>query len=179
MKMSDELFERFIGRMTEVHLKNREILIPYYKLDQNLYVSTSGIIRACYFDGQNEKTYGFAIPGTLTLSYHSHYLRKPSIFQFESCGESTVLRLSKTDLNELLGSSLEFANWMVAVQSAQLCAIEYKFTSINGSPKERYLWLLKNRPEILGRIPQKILASYLGVTHTHMSHLKRAWQEEK
>lgn len=177
--MSDELFERFVERMTENHLKNREVLIPYGKIDQNLYVNTDGILRACYYDGGDEKTYGFAFPGTVTLSYHSQFMHKPSIFQFESCGESTVLKLSKIELDGLLGSSLEFSNWLLAVQFNQLCGIEYRFTSINGSPKERYEWMLENRPDVLERIPLKILASYLGVTHTYLSHLRRSmWKGE-
>ncbi len=178
-KMSDELFERFIGATTEVDLKNREVLIPYGKLDTNLYVQKSGILRACWFDGENEKTDGFALPGSIVMSYHSHFMRLPAFFQVESCGESSVLKLSKQQLDSLVDSSNEFAKWFIAVQSAQLYLYEFKHSAITGNVKERYQALVKNRPEILNRVPVKIVASYLGITPNYLSHLKNAAKTEE
>ncbi len=44
-RMPDDVFGRFVGAMTEVCLKNREVLIPYGKLDTNVYIHKSGIWR--------------------------------------------------------------------------------------------------------------------------------------
>ena len=171
--MSNELFEQFIGAMTEIHLKNKDVLIPYGKIDTNLYLHRSGILRACYFVGENEITYGFAEPGTLTVSYHSYCWHKPSVFQIESCGESIVLKMTKKQLEELLDGSHEFAKWLLAVRTDQLCFNEFKLTTIAGQAEERYLWMLENRPEVVARVPSKIMASYLGVSPTWLSILKR------
>jgi CRP-like cAMP-binding protein len=176
--MSDELFELFVGRMTEIHLKNKEVLIPYGKIDTNLYLHRSGILRACYFVGENEKTYGFAEPGTLTVSYHSYCWHKPSVFQIESCGESTVLKMTRKQLEELLDSSHEFTKWLLSVRTDQLCFHEFKLTNISGDAKDRYLWMLKNRPDVVAQVPDKVMASYLGVGHTYLSRLRRTmWRE--
>lgn len=175
--MSDGLFERFIGTMTEFRLKNKEMLIPYGKLDTNVYVQKSGIMRALYFDGENEKTYGFSLPGTVTLSYHSHFMRQPSFFQFESCGESDMMKMSKKDFDTLLAEEHEFALWVVAIQSAQLYLNEFKHSAIIGSARERDLLMIKKRPEILARVPLKIIASYLGVTPTYLSYLRKISME--
>ena len=178
-KMSDELFDRFMDATTEIHLKNKEVLIPYGKLDTNLYIQKSGVLRTCYFDGEDERTYGFSDPGAPTMSYHSHFMREGAVFQVVSCGESTVLKISKGDLYELIDSSHEFAKWMLTLQSIQPYFNEFKFAAIPGQAKERYVWMLNNRPEIIARVPMKIMASYLGVTHTYLSHLKRALREGK
>ncbi len=177
--MSDELFDRFLGAMDEIHLKNKEVLIPYGKLDTNYYVQKAGVLRTCYFDGENERTYGFSDPGAPSMSYHSHFMRQPAAIQVVSCGESTVLKMSKKDLDELIDSSHEFAKWMLSYQSIQPYFNEFKFASIPGQAKERYLWMLQNRPEIVARVPMKLMASYLGVTHTYLSHLKRSLRENK
>lgn len=178
-KMPDELFERFIGATTEVCLKNREVLIPYGKLDTNLYVQKTGILRACYFDGENEKTYGFALPGTIVMSYHSHFMRLPAFFQIESCGETTVLKLSRQQLEELIDSSNDFAKWFIAIQAAQLYLNEFKHAAIMGNVKERYRSMLQQRPDILSQVPVKIVASYLGVTPNYLSHLKNEVEKEE
>jgi CRP-like cAMP-binding protein len=48
------------------------------------------------------------------------------------------------------------------------------FTSfVLHSPEERYLNLLKTRPELLDRVPQYQLASYLGVTPESLSRIRK------
>jgi hypothetical protein len=177
--MSDELFKRFMGAMTEIHLKDREILIPYGKHDTNLYVQRNGVLRACYFDGEKEKTYGFSGQGSIPLSYHAYYAGQGSVFQIESCGETDVLRMPQKDMDKLLDDSHEFARWMGAVHATQCYYNEYKYVYITGSVKERYLSLIKKRPEILARVPLKIIASYLGVEPNYLSYLKnQEWREK-
>lgn len=172
-KMPDELYGRFIEAMTDVRLKNREVLIPYGKLDTNVYVLKSGIMRLCYFDGEKEKTYGFAIPGSMMISYHSFYMRQPAHFQLESCGNSLVGKISMVKLYEMIEHSHEFAQWMLSMSIGQLYFNEFKSAVINGPAKERYISLVKNRPEIISRVPLKIIASYLGVTPNYLSRLKK------
>jgi CRP-like cAMP-binding protein len=174
MEMSDELFERFVGSMTEIRLKNREVLIPYGKIDTNLYVQKNGVLRACYVDDGNERTYGFSNPGTVILSYHSHWKRRAAVFQIESCDETTVLKMTKNQLDELLDSSLEFAKWLLATQIHQLFGYESKAVAVTGSAKKRYLWILENRPEYVERVPSQMIASYLGIAPEHFYRLKKS-----
>jgi hypothetical protein len=44
---------------------------------------------------------------------------------------------------------------------------------LNGTATERFEALLKNRPEILKNVSSKVIASYIGVTPTSLSRLKR------
>ncbi len=172
-RMSDELFDRFAAIMTEVHLKNNEVLIDYGRIDTNVYIHRSGILRACYFDGKNEKTYGFSNPGTVIISYFSHAMRRPSFYKFSSCGPSVMMKVSKKDVNRLVDESHEFAKWLLAVQTSKLYFNEYKSATINGNAKERLLALMHSRPEIMAHVPLKVIASYLGITPTHLSRLKK------
>ncbi len=172
-KISNELFERFIGQTTEITLKDGEVLIPYGKVDTNFYIQKQGVLRTCYFDGDTEKTYGFSDPGAPAMSYHAHFMGQPAVIQVVSCGESVALKMTKKQLDDLINDSHEFAKWMLAIKNIQPYFNEYKFTNITGQAKERYLWMLENRPEVVARVPSKIMASYLGVSPTWLSILKR------
>ena len=176
-KMSDELFMSFMKQMTEIHLKNNEELISYGKIDTNLYIQKSGVLRNCYFDGENEKIYGFFVPGAPIISYHSHLMGQPAVFYVVACGEAVVLKISKKQLEDLAKSSYEFVQFMLALYQMQPYFTEVKHTAMTGQAKERYLWILKYRSEIIEKVPLKILASYLGITPTHLSRLKKSLTE--
>lgn len=57
--LPDGLFARLLDNMQEIRLKANDVLTKYGKTDDNLYLISSGIIRCHYFDGENEKIYGF------------------------------------------------------------------------------------------------------------------------
>jgi CRP-like cAMP-binding protein len=130
-------------------------------------------------DNEKEKTYGFSNTGDVLISYFSHFMNLPSYFQFESCGDSVVMKLSEKDVDELVKTSHEFAQWLVVVHESQLYFNELRISLLNGTAKESYLTLLRRRPYIIEGVPQKIIASYLGVTSNYLSTLKKEWLKNK
>jgi CRP-like cAMP-binding protein len=178
-QLPDGLMDEFLYSLTEVRLKPNEILIPYGRMDDNVYVVKSGIIRYCYYDGDREKTFAFALPGTMIIHYHCYSKRLPSFFQFEACGESTVMKLSKKEMEGFAARSHEFSRWMLNLSLEQLYGFEMKLALINGEAKDRFLALIQNRPEIMACVPLKVIASYLGITPQYLSQLRKAYFEKK
>ena len=165
--------DRFLERMVEVQLKDKEPLIPYGKFDTNVYILKEGLIRRIYFDGSKERTVAFSTPGTTMISYHSFYMREPSYFQLESCGRSVVMKISEAAIYELMGQSEDFALWIFRIVVSQLYFWEKKMAVINGTAKDRFEALIKNRPEILKKVSNRVVASYIGVEESYLSRLKR------
>ncbi len=173
-KMKDETMDKFIGLLSEGQtLKEGEALIPYGKFENNLYVLKSGIMRLIYFDGLQERTFAFALPGTVMISYYSFYMRKPSFFQLEACCESVALKISRDKFLGLIQESGDFAQWILWMSMGQLWYYEMKLSVVNGNAKERFESLMKNRPEIIEKVQAKIVASYIGVTPQYFCTLKR------
>ncbi len=171
-RMQDETMDKFLGLMTEVRLKNKELLIPYGSMDTNLYVVKEGVIRFAYFDEEsNDKTFAFALPGTLMIC-NSFYLREPSFFNYESCGESVVMKITKADFEELLRQSEDFERWMLRIHMEQVWDLEKKAIRTNGTAKERFQAIIRDRPVLLQKVPIKILASYIGISQQYMSTMK-------
>ncbi|WP_448138387.1 hypothetical protein [Sphingobacterium siyangense] len=50
--------------------------------------------------------------------------------------------------------------------------MNYFFSMVKNTPQERYINLLKERPEIIKRVPQHYIASYLGISSVHLSRIK-------
>jgi CRP-like cAMP-binding protein len=173
-RLSDETMDRFLGLMTEIHLKDNEPLIQCGKLDTNIYVVKSGIMRHAYLDGLKEAIFAFSTPGTMIISWYSFYKRMPSFLQIESCGATTVARITKSDFDALVESSADFAKWWMRLLVAQHWCLEMKLDAVNGTTAgERFESIVRNRPEILERVESRFIASYLGITPSYLSRLKQ------
>lgn len=48
---------------------------------------------------------------------------------------------------------------------------------VTSSPEQRYLQLIENRPDIVLRVPQVVIASYLGITPESLSRIRRRIQK--
>lgn len=171
--MSEETMDRFLDSMVEIPLRSKKPLISYGVLDDNVYVMKEGIVRIAYFDGLNERTLAFSTPGNMIISYHSFYMKTPSLFQYESCVDSIVMKVTKAKFDELISQSEDFKNWVLRMSLEQLYCWEMKTSVINGTARERFEALIKTRPEILKKVSGKIIASYIGVNQPYLSRLKR------
>ena len=73
----------------------------------------------------------------------------------------------------MVDESHEFAKWSLHIAQEELFYQERKNMVINGNAKERFDAMIKNRPEIMRHVQQKIIASYLGITPQYLCRLKR------
>jgi len=172
-RLPDDVMNRFLGLMTEVCLKAGQPIISYGELNSDVYILKEGIIRLIYFDGINERTHAFALAGTMVMSHHSYFMRYPAFLQVEACTESTVMKISKRAFDDLMEESHEFSRWVADMALSQLYSYEMKLSIINGTAKDRFISLVKDRPIIMEKVSLKIIASYLGITPQYLSMLRQ------
>ncbi len=177
-RMKDETMDSFLSLMTEMKLKRNKVLIPYGECDNNIYVVREGIIRIAYFDGFKEVTFGFALPGTLLISYYSLCKAEPSFTKLEACCNSVVMKITKRQFTELAHRSHDFAEWMMYMSLEQLMFHERKLQIVNGDAQERFRPLIENRPEIIENVSSKIIAQYIGITQQYLSTLKQQFADK-
>ena len=177
-RMKDETMDMFIGSMSEIELKANEPLIDYGALDGNVYVLKSGIVRAAYFNGFKEMTFAFGTPGTMIVSYYAFYKGEPSFFKLEASCRSVVMKIPKAKFVELTQQSHDFAQWVMWMSIGQLWLYEKKLVVVNGDAKERFEALIRNRPEIMEKVPMKHIAAYIGVTPQYLCKMKRLFMRE-
>ena len=98
----------------------------------------------------------------------------PSYYQVETCCPSVILKIREQDFWETVESDNTFAIFMLHNAYGELYSHEFKESTINnGTARERFEAMMKYRPVILEKVPQKIIASYLGITSEYFSVLKR------
>lgn len=158
---------------TEIVLQKGEVLISPGEIKPDVYIVKKGIIRGVDFNGSQERTFCFGLPGTIFNSRFSFYKRLPSYYQIEACCPSVVLQIPHEDYIALTDRSHPFAVWALHYAWYEQYLEEDRESTVhNGTAKERYLHMLKTRPMIVKGVSQRVLASYLGVTPEYLCRVK-------
>lgn len=148
-KLSDAVMDEFLAGAVTIQLSTYEPMIDAGKYDPNIYIVKQGLIRGTYLDGNMEKTAGFALPGTLVLSFHCYYGGEPSYYRFEACCASEVLRIPKEYFESLIARSHEFAIWVMSAHQNQLYYNESKNQVLSGDARSRLVQLTRRLQGIL------------------------------
>ncbi|MGE5456754.1 MAG: Crp/Fnr family transcriptional regulator, partial [Methanococcaceae archaeon] len=118
-------------------------------------------------------TFQFFLEKHAVASMESFFSGQPSLFSLEAIEASTVIILQKKDFDMLLEKFPDIKILMDRQIYQRLGHYAKLFLSfIKDSPRERYLELLKNNPQLLQRIPQHYIASYLGISPVSLSRIR-------
>ncbi len=153
--------------------KKKTTLLDIGKVSNEVFYLIKGCIRLyCEKDGEELSTYFFT-ENMFAGSYDSFLSRKPSKVAIETLEECEVLVLThkgQENLYEIFPKMNEFIR--KAIEQRFVLLHDLFISYLLNSPEERYLMLLKERPELLQRIPQHQIASFLGITRVSLSRIK-------
>lgn len=152
-------------------LKEEQIL-------QNSYFVVKGCIRRYYIVNGEEKTTHFYTEGQSILTHSKQQALLPSRY-YLACVEDCVLATCKGE-TALFEDNPRLESLSRLWTEQDLVDREEAFaTFVRSSPVERYLNLLEERPDLLQRVPQYQLASYLGVKPETLSRIKKRVAQRK
>jgi len=153
-------------------VKKGTILLKEGQKSQDNYFVLKGCIRKYYIIDGEEKTTAFytEIEG---LTPNCAINNAPSEY-FISCVEDSILIVANTDMGVELNTKFPKFQLMCGVLSEELLAKQHiNFDEFKtSSPEQRYLNLLQNRPDLIQRVPQHQIASYLGIKPQSLSRLR-------
>lgn len=153
-------------------LKKGTILLKEGQYSKESYFVLKGCIRTYYLIDGEEKTTDFYTE-TETLSPPCVINMTPSEY-YVDCIEDCSLLISNSDMEVEVNSKFPKFEIMCRRLSEELLAKErLEFDEFRtSSPEQRYLSLLEKRQDLIQRVPQHQLASYLGITPQSLSRLR-------
>lgn len=168
--LSLDLF-RSVKKGTTLLKKGQKSLDSYFVL--------KGCIRIYYIIDGEEKTTAFYTEMD-ALTPHCVINKAPSEY-FISCVEDSILTVSNSEMEVEVNSKFPKFEMMCRILSQELLAKQQiDFDEFKtSSPEQRYLNLLQKRPDLIQRIPQHQLASYLGIKPQSLSRLRARILEKK
>lgn len=140
---------------------------------KDLVFVQKGCLRLYYLKDDIEVSVWFAFPQSSAIEIYSFISENPSNYFLQAIEDSEVLYLSKTALNKLYQSQPKMQEMMRNFWEDVILNLINRFTALQtDSAEKRYLDLL-NKPAYLETIPQKYLASFIGVTPTSLSRIRK------
>jgi cAMP-binding proteins - catabolite gene activator and regulatory subunit of cAMP-dependent protein kinases len=142
---------------------------------------TEGSLRTFHTDlnGQ-EHIVQFAIEGWWISDLNSFIMQVPATFNVQAIEDSVVLEIPFEALERLYVEipSLE-RYFRIITQRAFIAFQQRAIQNISMTAEDRYLSFQEKFPKLELRIPQKLVASYLGVSAEFLSKIKKRLREEK
>ena len=153
-------------------IKKGTTLLKEGQKSQDYYFVLKGCIRKYYIMDGEEKTTAF-FTEMETLTPHCVKNNAPSEY-FISCVEDTILIVANPDMEVEIFTKFPKFEIMCRILSEELLAKQQiDFDEFKtSSPEKRYLNLIQKRPDLIQRVPQHQLASYLGIKPQSLSRLR-------
>ena len=155
-------------------LKHENILSPGEICRHETFI-LSGCFKMSYVDSLGaEHVASFGVENWYISDFYSFLSEKPSIYTITALEDSQILQIFKPDLEHLLHTirgmeryyRILFQNAFVSLQSRNM-------EQISATAEERYSTFLKRYPGFQNRVPQYLIASYLGITPQFLSKIRK------
>lgn len=159
-------------------LERQQYLIQEKQVEHYLYFVLQGVqvvgIPIQRADLRYEQVVTFTYEGFFSGSFPSFFTQKPSDYFIKALEHSRFLRIERNAFFGLLERYQEMNTW-VRDASIQLLigSVNREKELLSLSPRERYQLFLKRSPHLTHKVPQKYIASYLGITPETYSRLRK------
>lgn len=152
--------------------RKNKILLSEGQISKECYFVLKGCLRSYYILNDEEKTTEFFVEKD-PVTPVSYTVGRPSKY-YISCLENTIVAVGdKLRTNSLLKKHPEINSLFININEEQLASNRENLDSyINLSPEDRYKKLVDERPDLIQRVPQYHLASYLGIKPQSLSRIK-------
>ncbi|MCF8454218.1 MAG: Crp/Fnr family transcriptional regulator [Pedobacter sp.] len=156
-------------------LRKRQYILQHDDICKNLVFVEKGILRSYSVDSKgNEHILQFAPEGWWISDVYSFLTGEAAVYNIEAIEDSELLLISRSSLDELYERVPKFERYFRLLSQANMVATHRRLTaSLSDSADEKYLRLLSSYPNIVARVPQHMIASYLGITPETLSRVRK------
>jgi CRP-like cAMP-binding protein len=188
--MSKKKIEQFIQSMIQMPIEKSKILVDKFelidipkneliitenKLTENTYILESGFIRSYTFDTEgNDITTNIYSPFCFINDVMAFFKQQPASENFQALTPCKLWTMSYEDVQANfhgIPEFREFGRMMLITNYANLK--KRMLGMIKDTAENRYLNLMNQHPDIFQNAPLKHIASYLGITDTSLSRIRK------
>ena len=169
------MLEKTLSRVPckRINVPARTVLLESGTVAQNVYFIRSGCTRLWFNNEGEDVTLQFFLEGQVVASFDSLLHDRPSEFTLETILPTEIDVYDKRQIEEALRGNAELGQ-QLTMQAFKLASkyMNLFLSRIKDTPQKRYERLLEERPDIVAKIPQHYIASYLGITAVSLSRIR-------
>lgn len=172
--------ELFCSKLELIKIKKKELLLQPGKLYAGNYFVVKGLLRQYYVNKKlNEQIIQFALENWWIADQDSLMNHKPATTYIQAIEPCELLILTEKNREELVEAIPQIETYFRMMMQKAFIAAQRRIGFIfNQTDEERYRFFVGLFPDFVQRIPQYMLASYLGFTPQFLSRL-RAKKEDR
>jgi CRP-like cAMP-binding protein len=173
--LTDEQMELILGYFKPLHVKRNELLLRAGEQSQYMNFVGKGCLRIFFIkqDGQEVTRY-LAFENIFATGLASFIAQKPSMEYMQAMENSYILRIHHKDFYYLLevipAWEKFFRNYL---EDAYMNNLDIYQREVTKDAEERYKELVSKHPDIVLRLPNKVVATYLNMSPETLSRMKR------
>lgn len=176
ISISEDELNEFLNQAITKTVKRQETVSRPNAIPNEIFFIKKGLIRVLITDNQGmEHTIHFAVENQFIADYSNFIQKLPSFYTLQAVEETQVVVFARSaiewgykNLNEGQKMGRLIAEFYFIYQDDRIKNMYSR------TPKQRYDLITDVFPNIHNRVPQHMIASYLGITPVHLSRLKKA-----
>jgi len=173
IKISPEEFAELIAWTEPRQFEKKTILTKPGEIEEHMYFITSGLVRKYFLKKDQEIITHIVKEGGILGSGESFLTGEPSRYFVETLEPTTAFAISRQKLEEMYGSSKKWEKLGRVITMQYFLVQEIRLMdNIRFSTRERFVKFMNENTDLIQRVPQKYLASYLNIKPETFSRLK-------
>jgi CRP-like cAMP-binding protein len=174
ISISDNDWVLIVPHLKERTIRKHDFMIREGTVCRDVGYILTGEMRHFYTHGGEEKTTYFYFENSLVAAYHSCITGQPSRLSIEALSDTRLIVFPFSVLKKLFTESMAWNSFGRVLSEYLGLGLEDRMVGLlTLSPEERYIELLSsNKKKILERIPQHLIANYLGITPVSLSRIR-------
>lgn len=174
MPLSQEEIEAIVETMTIKQYKKGTVLLREGQISNAAYFVLEGCVRQYYLVDGNEKTNNFFTEEQWVISINSFRQNHPSSHFLDCCIDCSLVVGNREKEESLYKRFPKFETISRMVMEKVFAEQQEIMSSyITDTAEQRYLKLLKSRPDLFQKIPQYQIASYIGIKPESLSRIRK------
>lgn len=181
IQLSEAEFERFLSYLKPKTIRKRDFLLQEGEVCRFVAFVERGILRSYSVDQKGEeRIVQFAPEDWWVGDVYSSLTGKPSHLNIDAIEDSELLMLSIEAQEQLFEAQPKFERYFRLLMQNRFIALQERiYTALNETAEEKYRRFLEKYPSLPMRVPQLMIASYLGVQPETLSRVRKKWSQQK
>lgn len=179
VNITDEEFTKCLLPIIKVRrVGKKEFVTKAGEVENYFNFIVKGLVRKYYRKNNHDINTQISMEGHIILSQESFHSRTPSEYFVETIEPSVFISIKYDDLENLYNSSKKMEHLgRLVITHTMMIKDRWQMQMVKMTPRERFLNFVMKNPDLMQRVPQKYLASYLNIkpeTFSRFKHLLKS-----